>query len=166
MSLHYILDGYNVLNKLPRLIQKSLKDAREGLVQVLEVDRPQGSIKNKVTIVFDGQPGMLSGMKTNSVFVIFTENQTADDRIKRIVDNAANPRNIVVVTEDREIQIYVKKLGARVLAVKGFFEKIKKKQGFQASLKRKRGLGEIQRVSKSAEYKINNELTEAWLKDK
>jgi len=133
---------------------------------MLEVDRPQGSLKNKVTIVFDGQPGMFGGTKTDSVSVIFTEHETADDRIKKIVDCAVNKRNIVVVTEDREIQVYVKKLGSRVLAVRDFFGKAKKKQDFQESLKRKIGLGEDQRVSKSAEYRINNELKEVWLKNK
>ena len=54
MSLHYLLDGYNVIHQMPDLNRPALEDQRRALVHFLETRRPQGSSRNRVTIVFDG----------------------------------------------------------------------------------------------------------------
>ena len=57
MSLHYILDGYNILKQIPAFNDLSLEDGRRGLMRWIETQRPQGSVNNTVTVVFDGESG-------------------------------------------------------------------------------------------------------------
>ena len=46
MSRHFLLDGYNVLQKIPELASKSLEDGRNGLVRLVDNSRPQGSMRH------------------------------------------------------------------------------------------------------------------------
>ena len=121
MSLHYIIDGYNVIKQVTFLTGKKLQAGREGLVQFIERYRPQGSDRNEVTLVFDGKADV-SGpdSSTKSVRVLFSCGQNADTRIKYIVEHARNPKRIVVVSDDKEIIFYCRSLGARVKSVKEF----------------------------------------------
>ncbi len=52
--------------------------------------------------------------------VIFSHGKDADKVIKDLVDDLSNPREAVVVTDDRAIQRWVRGVGARVLGVKEF----------------------------------------------
>jgi predicted RNA-binding protein with PIN domain len=52
--------------------------------------------------------------------IIYSEEESADERIKRIVEESGNPRNLVVVSDDREIRFFVRSKGARVLKVEDF----------------------------------------------
>ena len=63
MSLHYLLDGYNIIKQSPRLGPKRLEDGRAGLIAFIEMRQPQGSRNNMVTVVFDGQPGIIGERK-------------------------------------------------------------------------------------------------------
>jgi predicted RNA-binding protein with PIN domain len=174
MSLHYILDGYNVINQAASLSQqKTLEDARRGLLRILEVQRPQGSMNNGVTVVFDGRSDVLGGggNAAAAARVIFTTDETADDRIKRMVDQSANKKNIRVVTNDREIQHYVTALGGRVITVEQFLHRAHPKgSGVPVSENSKdfSASGEKGKdISKTAEYRITKEMTKIWLeKDK
>ena len=56
MSLHYLLDGYNILKQIPALNDLPLEDGRRGLLRWIETQRPQGSVNNTLTVVFDGNP--------------------------------------------------------------------------------------------------------------
>ena len=130
MSLHFIIDGYNLIKQTGILNKPNLEDSRSALIKLLKIHRPQGSSNNRVTIVFDGKkdhyyPGQISenvypdsGMK-----VIFSQDESADDKIRQLVRDSKNPRNIVVVTNDREIQIFVRQLKAQVRAVEEFLLK-------------------------------------------
>lgn len=163
MSLHYVLDGYNVLNKIFLNSGGSLEDSRMALIRMLEVQRPQGSLKNSLTVVFDGKAGFASQVKTSTLDIVFTQGETADDWIKAMVARARNPKNIVVVTEDNEIKIYARHCHAKVLGVKDFFGKTQKKQNKQRSLKTKPQT--IQRVSNTEQYRINAELRKIWINE-
>lgn len=169
MALHFILDGYNVIKQTALFADKKLEDGRNALLKLIENQRPQGSIKNKVTVVFDGQPGFA---RDNSKFfanVIFSCNETADDKIKHLVHEQKNRKSIVVVTNDREIRYYVRSLGAKILKVEEFLVKVvdfhngKKKRGNSKGIKAKGG---SKGISKTLEHKINSEFKEIWLKKK
>jgi len=45
---------------------------------------------------------------------------SADEKIKELVESADNPKNIVVVTNDRDIQSCVRRLQARIKTVQEF----------------------------------------------
>ncbi len=123
MSLHYIIDGYNVIKQVDFLTGRKLQDGREGLVRFIERYHPHGSVKNEVTLVFDGKPQISSPAMNTSVRVIFSQHESADDKIKYIVEHSRNPKRIVVVSDDKQIIFYCRSLGAQIKSVKEFLVK-------------------------------------------
>ncbi|MDI6840659.1 MAG: NYN domain-containing protein [bacterium] len=134
MAIHYILDGYNILHALLHKMPyfrgnsvKNLQKSRGKLVSYIRTKKPQGSLKNRVTVVFDGNPGLDDyPLNTSPIQVIFTHTMSADDYIIRLVEKAANPKLTVVITSDKELRERALLLNANVLGVKEFF-KIKDK---------------------------------------
>lgn len=158
MALHFVLDGYNIIHQVSSLTEGKLKETREKLIRLIETKQPQGSLKNRITVVFDGQPDVGGyPYAPTSVKVIFTSGESADEKIKRIVDEDEQKKSIVVVTDDRAIQYHVRALGAKVLGVGEFVSKIKPSQG-KAKRENKKA------ISKTLEHKINTELEEIWLR--
>ena len=111
MSLHYILDGYNILKQIPAFNDLSLEDGRRGLMRWIENARPAGSRNNTVTVVFDGNPDFwgaaLPGAPQEATRVIFS-NGSADDKIKHMVEEDENRRSCVVVSDDKDIVLYAR----------------------------------------------------------
>ncbi|MCK4352123.1 NYN domain-containing protein [candidate division WOR-3 bacterium] len=134
--IHYILDGYNILHALIHTLPyfytknfKNLQKERGKLVKYIQTEKPQG--RNKVTVVFDGDPDVLDyPQKTYSarlpfvgqVEVIFAHTMSADDYIVRLIEKSENPKIIIVVTSDNGLRERVKLLNAKVLGIKAFFK--------------------------------------------
>lgn len=164
MSLHYLLDGYNILHQIPGDLPGKLDDQRRFLIELIETRKPFGSSKNNVTIYFDGRPGRDGRIENTSVQVVFTESVSADDRIKEFVENALHKKNVVVITDDRDIQYSVRPKGAKVLKVKDFLSKLRSKPG--RSKGKKESKSHSKYVSKTTESEINKELEGIWLTNK
>jgi predicted RNA-binding protein with PIN domain len=162
MSLHFILDGYNVIKQSDFLVQNPLKDARKGLLKFIKDKRPCGSSKNKVIVVFDGKSNFCASAELDAlerkenIEVIFTCNESADSRIKRMVNESQNARSIVVVSDDKEIQFFVRSCGATTLGVAQFVSRVKSIE------KPLRGLAKIE-LSYQQVAQINQELRKIWL---
>ena len=170
MSLHYLLDGYNVLKKTPSLAGKKLEDGRREFIRLIQVHRPQGSANNKITVVFDGQLGFWQDDRPDDVEVIFSTYGSADDKIKEIVDAKANKKSVVVVTDDKALKLYVRALGAGILSVQEFHARFKT-LNLSSSSGKNRASGPSQRspnekVSYTQAHAINKEFEEIWLKNK
>ena len=107
-----------------RLVLLQIRNHRISLAQeqscFIERCRPQGSLNNKVTVVFDGNEDIFGGMESATVKILFSRGEEADDKIKRIVAQAKNPKDIIVVTDDRDIQYAVRALRAKVSSVQSF----------------------------------------------
>jgi predicted RNA-binding protein with PIN domain len=157
MSLHFVLDGYNIIKQLPSQSQKKLKFSRNALLWFVEEKRPQGSRKNKVTVVFDGKEDVLPYKIDSSAEVIFTKNESADDKIKRIVEKSQNPKQVVVVTDDRELRFFVRRLGAKLMSVVEFISLKDKTQAPPPKDDKKIIPAHIERA-------ITEELKGIWLK--
>lgn len=169
MSLHYILDGYNIIKQSDFLSHKLLKDARRDLIRFITDKKPCGSVNNKVTIVFDGADCNFPFSRNDNkrVEVLFTQplrpgagfthNHSADERIKKMVGDSKNPKSIVVVSDDREIQFFIKSCGARSMGVAEFLRK------GMPSPKHAKELPKTELTS-SQVAKINRELAKTWLK--
>ena len=156
MSLNYLLDGYNIIHRLPVLAPKKLEDARDDLIRFIEIHRPQGSSNNPVTIVFDGQTGMGGPPKSASVKIIFSSGESADDYIKRAVSRSPQKKNTVVVTDDRDIQLSVRAQGAQVKSVDEFLSR-------KEAAKNSAATEDSKYISKTLEYKITAEFEQIWL---
>lgn len=158
MSLAYILDGYNIIKQIPAFAFKNLQSGRESLVSLIEIYRPQGSRKNSVTIVFDGKPGIISPQNPTSVKIIFAASESADDRIRRLVEASSRRKQIVVVTDDRELGFSLRALNAGVLGVKEFLARTKKDKA-EASARQDEG----KNIPQALMYQITDELEKIWL---
>ncbi len=122
----YIIDGYNLIRRIPALNRPgaSLEDQRRGLVSKLSGFR--AASRATCLVVFDGTD--LAGQTVSSgggVRVVFSRKpSTADDVIKRLVDQEKNKGHVTVVTSDNEIMWYAKASGCGVLSAEGFYERI------------------------------------------
>jgi predicted RNA-binding protein with PIN domain len=108
-------------------------------------------------VVYDGRQGILSTPGApSSVGTIFTQGESADDRIKRMLEKAENPRNIVVVTNDREIQRFARQKNAQVKSVEEFLVK--------CAPPKPKGKEDDKIIGPFKTAEINEEMKKIWLK--
>ena len=157
MSVHYIIDGYNIIKQIPHLTSKKLKSAREGLVQLIKKYKLTGSAKNEVTIVFDGQPDVVVPRAKIEFEIYFTKNESADDRIKKMIKASPNPSRLIVVSDDKEIIFFARGHRALVSSASKFLSKILKTSNTKKSTQRKFEL------SSNLAREITEELRKIWL---
>ena len=148
-----------------------LEDRRHQLVRFIEFRRPQGSLRNPVTIVFDGKAGHWSGTDSSGVRVVFSEGETADTRIVRMVSQAPNKKTMVVVTDDREIQYAVRALGAQVSGVQEFLGRVLKSSAKMKGGKKESGSSQERGsqekyISQTLAHTITSEFEKIWLNHK
>lgn len=168
MSLNYLLDGYNIIHHLPAPAPEKFEDDKERLVRLIETHRPHGSSRNTITVIFDGYPPGAGRIESAVVKIIFSQGESADDCIKKIVFKSALKKNIVVVTNDRDIKFSVRAQGCRVLSVEEFLSKIVtrpaghsgKKTNTMRTAKQKH---DDKYISQTLEHKITSEFENIWL---
>lgn len=164
MARHVIIDGYNVIKQVAEFADLAIDAGRERLIRAIETRQPHGSSRNAVTVVFDGKPGKVSAPLSATVRVLFSYEQSADDQIKALAADALHPREVVVVTNDREIQRHVRASGAAVWSVSEFMSKMKTvAAGGPAALTPSGETAGRKGLSKVLEHKINSELNRLWL---
>ena len=155
MSLQYIIDGYNIINRNDFLIKHRLEDSRAGLLRFIRENNPCGSRRNLITVVFDGKAEYSVCKLDSRCKIIFTKNESADDKIKSMVEKSSNPKNIVVVTDDKQIKFFVRSLGAKIMTVQNFIQPTLEKN--------KAPLLEKELILSKARA-ITEELKKVWLK--
>jgi len=142
---------------------KRCADSRQGLVRLIVGARLCGSAKNKVTVVFDGYPpaGRTSDM-VNLCDVIFSRCVSADEKIQQMVAHARNPKVIVVVSDDRQVQSAARIEGAGIKSTEEFLRLGERDAGLRA----KTGLGASPKHELTLRQvrQINEELARLWLK--
>lgn len=124
-----IVDGYNVLKSSGHtapLRGNSLREERERFIKRLI--RYQGQRRDKVTVVFDGFRADIDFPaieRQEGVEVIYSRRgQTADEVIKQMVEQAPRPRDIMVVSSDREISDFATSLGASVAGARNLADRL------------------------------------------
>jgi len=119
---------------------------------------------NQITIVFDGKNdfNLLHGNLDNntSIKVIFSKGESADERIKKIVQGSHNPKHIVVVTDDKEIIYFSRSVGAKTMSASEFLDK----ESRQSGSKQRRGTEESTKTELTYQQQetINQELRRLW----
>jgi predicted RNA-binding protein with PIN domain len=117
--IHYIIDGNNVIGKIPELfkLQKSDRQrSREQLVYLL-----QKYFRNKkinLTLHFDGYAN--SPLPLSKGKIVYSENRTADSHIKENIERVKNRKNIILVTSDNELRNFGKACGCTIISSKDF----------------------------------------------
>jgi predicted RNA-binding protein with PIN domain len=123
--LTYIIDGNNLIGKIPLLMNLQKKDrhaSREKLVYML--DRYFIKKKVNVTLHLDGHPA--NKINSSKMKIVYSENQTADEKIKKQISQSKSPRNIVVVTSDSNLGQFAKVCSSAVVSSEQFSIEISK----------------------------------------
>jgi len=149
--LVYLIDAFNLVHKVESLVDSFAP--HKDLISYLKINKLCGSRNNKVIVVFDGYPPR--DFVEREFDTVFSFDKTADDVIKAKVDEAANKKQIVVVTNDRQIRDYVKRQGAVVCKTDEFTKKKSKRKRIQES----------KDISYSIQEEITEELRDIWLKE-
>jgi predicted RNA-binding protein with PIN domain len=128
VSLHIVIDGYNLIRQsrlLSAIEQNSLEEGREALIERLVSYR---KIKHyPVTVIFDGaQADSLGGNRSRwkGISIVFSRHgELADSVIKRLV--AREGEGIVVVTSDRDVADFAAEHGAATIGSVEFEDKMR-----------------------------------------
>lgn len=125
--IHYIIDGNNLIGKIKSLhtLQKKDKQAsREGLVNIL--NRYFAGRKIKLTLHFDGHPNAAFHLSKGKI--IYSENQTADSKIREEITHSKNPKLITLVSSDHSLINYARVNSSSVVKSEKFYEEIENSQ--------------------------------------
>ena len=130
-----IIDGYSLIHRDPetkRIVAENLRRAREVLIE--KVSRTATAMADQVTIVFDGQQksGSVPGGIQAIELIYSSSGQTADTVIERLVHQATDPAQWLVVTNDRRERETVMATGVQTMSCAVFLEecdRMKKHQG-------------------------------------
>jgi predicted RNA-binding protein with PIN domain len=164
------LDGYNVIHRIPAALdQAKLEERRWYLIRFIEQQRPQGSRNNRVTVVFDGNADVYGGMNSALAKIVFSQNGSADDEIRKIVGQARNPKEIIVVSDDREVQYAVRSLGAKIMEVRDFLSKgnsSRESQTLGGPSGKERLTDQEKHITHQDESRITSEFSRIWLDPK
>ncbi len=126
MSIHILIDGYNLIRQSPELSQLDRQDiqlGREALIDMLVIYKKLK--RHKITIVFDGTNAPLFSQNRDQVKgikIIFSrQGELADTVIKRIV--AIAREKTLVVSSDRDIINFAASCGAATISSPEFERK-------------------------------------------
>lgn len=167
MSLHFLIDGYNVFKQSDSFKGSSyLKDAPGALVNAIQKKRLIGSKNNQATIVFDGRDNSSLKLKQGDtrIKIIFSSDDSADTIIKKMVSDSNNPKQMVVVTDDKEIIFYTRSLGAKIMSASEFLKEVQNRLGKKTSKQKKPSGLELFKIELTYQQQeaINQELRRIW----
>jgi predicted RNA-binding protein with PIN domain len=115
----YLIDGNNLIGKIPEL--KKLKNNLAGERLIFILQRYFVNKKVNVTIFFDGYPSE----KIKADFeIVYSLGRTADELIKKRIDKSARNKNLTVVSSDLEVYFYAKECGCTVIKSEEFYSNI------------------------------------------
>lgn len=164
MSRHFLIDGYNLVKSTPVFAAKSLQEGRNALIRWLTVCRPQGSVNNTTLVVFDGRDDVFGGSLGNDdIKIVYTPNTSADDYIRDIVEHHPRPKDLVVVSNDKDITVYARHCGAAVISVEAFTSPLT--STVNKNSKPQGNKGQTKYISHTQADAINKELKKLWLND-
>ena len=127
MSIHIIIDGYNLIRQstaLSNLDQQDIMLGREALVDMLAAYR---KIKHhRITVVFDGRNSPVFSPQRNrqrGIAMRFSRSgESADEVIKRMANR--DREKALVVSSDREVAASAASCGAATISAQAFETKI------------------------------------------
>jgi len=120
---HYIIDGNNLIGKIKSLksLQNNIKQAsREKLANLLE--RYFINKKAKITLHLDGFAG--ESINVSKMKIIYSENITADEKIKKQIEEIQSRRNLIVITSDNNLIEFARVCGCEVRKSETFVKQL------------------------------------------
>ena len=159
-----IIDGYNVLHT-SRWLSSSWKGvAHQRLCRLL--GRLAKHRAEKITVVFDAVPAepALDRAKWLPLEVVFSgHGRTADEVIIQMINKSSGPRDLTVVSSDRQIRTAAKRRGCKI-KLAGEFIRISANELAQANTEhlaepteKRKGLSPSQTKKWLAEFGLNSD---------
>lgn len=147
-----IIDGYNYIGAIGDI---SLSDIDKEEKLVHKMSSVAAIIKNKITIVFDGQKNSIyregaKYKKGNINVIISSYNNSADDVIKKMINKSDHKRDLTIISSDREVYSYAIKKGSKAIHCREFEKQLQKD-----NLKKE----------KETPHKLSVHEIEYWLKE-
>lgn len=124
---HYIIDGNNLIGKinfLHKIQQKDKQRSREKIAFM--IDNYFHDKNAKVTIHFDGFKNI--PIKLNNAKIVYSDSESADDKIKNQIELANNRKNLVVITSDNNIQEFARVCSCLIIKSEEFAKTIRSKK--------------------------------------
>jgi len=112
--LTYLIDGNNLIGKIKQFKELQKKDkqsVREKLAYRL--DSFFSSKNQKVILFLDGFKS--EAINTNKIKIVYSDNKSADDEIKKQIELTKNRRTISLVTSDSNLAQFGKVCGCTVI---------------------------------------------------
>jgi predicted RNA-binding protein with PIN domain len=125
MKSLFIVDGYNVIRRIDILRAKfnvSAEKGREALV--IQLANWRHHSKSDVVVVFDGDSSSSVDSKSGIRIVFSKSHHSADDVIKKLVDNDKSRFAMTVVSSDTAVTRYAKSSGCAVMSSEAFHKKV------------------------------------------
>ncbi len=141
--LHYIIDGNNLIGKIKYFsdIQKKDRQAsREKLAFYIE--RYFSSKKANVTLHFDGFAN--HPINSQKIKIVYSENKTADQKIKQQIENSKSPKNLIVVSSDNNIKEFARVCSAKTLASEDLAAEIQKEKNVNEESERIKEINDVE----------------------
>ena len=127
MSIHIIIDGYNLIRQSAHLSIIDLQDIQQGREALVDMLAAYKRIKaHQITVVFDGTRAPLFSQQRDrqkGISILFSSNnQTADDVIKKMARR--EKQKALIVSSDRDILRSVASYGAATITANAFEDKL------------------------------------------
>ena len=128
MSLHIIIDGYNLIHQSKTFSEFNASDIESARDELIDALAGYKRLKaHKITVVFDGGNALNGFSKKDQrkgIHIRFSSNrETADHVIKRMA--AREREKALVVSSDKEIVNYAESKGAATISSPLFEERIR-----------------------------------------
>lgn len=127
MSLHIVIDGYNLIRQSRQfslLEQQGLQAGRDGLIDFLAAYKKYKA--HKITVVFDGRqapPGLPRTERLKGIHVRYSrQGELADTVIKRMA--ARERERLLVVSSDSEVVHFAAAQGSATISVAEFEDRL------------------------------------------
>ena len=125
-----VVDGYNVIHKIPhlkRMADKDLRKARYEITRIAnEYKHKRGGI-DKVYVVFDGKDSFRNSGFSTPENQVFSRSGKGDEELIRLVSRLYNNYTVEVVTDDNYIINNTRVYKANVMSVSKFMNLLDKK---------------------------------------
>ncbi len=139
----YIIDGNNLIGKIKELQNLQNKDkqaAREKLAFLTE--RYFQNKRVKVSLHFDGYQN--TPIRMNSAKIIYSENKTADEKIKSEISSSKNTRNVTLITSDNNLREFARVCSCSVILSEEFAQELKKRSEKDEEERRIQSINDIE----------------------
>ncbi len=148
----YILDGNNIIGRARKTEDACIK-------LILMIKHAKKLLKHKVIIFFDGNNLLDDRISLpKNMIIYYSGERTADEAIIDYVRKIKKRDEIIVVTEDRDLQRAAKYYGGNIIESNQFLMFISKEKGTMSK-------ESISKKLPTDAHKITEELRKIWLKD-